>query len=167
MKSKAKLLLIMILSFLMLEAAVFASEQKDVPRKYRLAAYTKAVEKELGHKTEDFEKSIINVTYTYYGNACQNNWDKESWKEAVAKAVELCRNKIAVAAAKAGEFGEKLLKALIQSTKEATNSISDWLDQKSQEYDKQSEKDKKKNDKKKEHHNNNNNKKNENKKITI
>ena len=139
----------MILSFVLLEAAGFAKEQDNVPRKYRLAAYTKAVEKELGHKTEDFEKSIINVTYSYYGNACQNNWDKESWKEAVEKAVELCRNKIAVAAAKAGEFGEKLLKALIQSGKEATNSISDWLDQKSQEYDKQSEKDKKKNEKKK------------------
>lgn len=157
MKSKAKFLIIMMLSFIMMEAAVFASGQNDVPKKYRLAAYTKAVEKELGHKTQDFEKSIINVTYTYYGNACQNNWDKESWKEAVTKAVELCRNKIAVAAAKAGEFGEKLLKALIQSGKEATNSISDWLDQKSQEYDKQSEKDKKKKE-------NNNNKKKENKK---
>ena len=151
----------MILSFLMLDAAVFANEQNDVPRKYRLQAYTKAVEKELGHKTEDFEKSIINVTYSYYGNACQNNWDKESWKEAVEKAVELCRNKIAIAAAKTGEFGEKVLKALIQTTKDAGESISDWLDQKSQEYDKQSEKDKKKDDKKKE---NNNNKKSENKK---
>ena len=150
----------MILSFLMLDAAVFANEQNDVPRKYRLQAYTKAVEKELGHKTEDFEKSIINVTYSYYGNACQNNWDKESWKEAIEKAVELCRNKIAITAAKAGEFGEKLLKALIQTTKDAGESISDWLDQKSQEYDKQSEKDKKKDDKKKE----NNNKKSENKK---
>lgn len=167
MKSKAKLLFIMILSFVLMEAAMFAGEEKDVPRKYRLAAYTKAVEKKLGHKSEDFEKSIINTTYTYYANTCQNNWDKEAWQEAVAKAVELCRNKIAIAAAKAGEFGEKFLKALIQSTKEATNSISDWLDQKSQEYDRQSEKDKKKNDKKKENNNNNNNKKNENKKITI
>lgn len=149
MKSKAKLLFIMIISFLMLEAVGFAKETNDVPRKYRLQAYTKAVEKELGHKTEDFEKSIINVTYSYYGNACQNNWDKESWQEAVAKAVELCRNKIAIAAAKAGEFGEKLLKALVQTTKEAGESLSEWLDQKSQEYDKQSEKDKKKNEKKK------------------
>ncbi len=132
----------MILSFVLFEAASFANEQNNVPRKYRLAAYTKAVEKELGHKTEDFEKSIINVTYSYYGNACQNNWDKESWKEAVEKAAELCRNKIAIAAAKAGEFGEKLLKALIQSTKDAANSISDWLDQKSKEYDSKSDKDK-------------------------
>ena len=161
MKAKSKLLLIMIISFVMMEAAVFAVEQNDVPRKYRLAAYTKAVEKELGHKTEAFEQSIINTTYNYYANDCQNDWDKESWQEAVAKAVELCRNKIAIAAAKAGEFGEKFLKALIQSTKEATNSISDWLDQKSQEYDKQSEIDKQKKKK------NNNNEKKENKKITI
>ena len=157
MKSKAKLIFLMILSFVMLEAVGFAKEANDVPRKYRIAAYTKAVEKELGHKTEDFEKSIINTTYTYYGNACQNNWDKESWQEAVQKAVELCRNKIAIAAAKAGEFGEKLLKALIQSTKEAGESISNWLNEKSQEYDNQAEKNKK----------NNNNKSEKNKKKNI
>ena len=140
MKSKAKVLFLILVSFFILQATAFAKEQKDVPRKYRIAAYTKAVEKQLGHKAEDFEKSIINVAYSYYGNACENNWDKETWKEAVEKAAELCRNKIAVAAAKAGEFGEKLLKALIQTTKDATNSISDWLDQKAKEYDKESEK---------------------------
>ena len=140
MKSKAKFLFFILVSFFILQAAAFAKEQNEVPRKYRITAYTKAVEKQLGHKAEDFEKSIINVTYSYYGNTCQNNWDKETWKEAVEKAVELCKNKIAVAAAKAGEFGEKLLKALIQATKDATNSISDWLDQKAKEYDKESEK---------------------------
>ncbi len=165
MKSKAKLLFIMIISFLMLEATVFAKDTNNVPRKYRLQAYTKAVEKGLGHKTQDFEKSIINVTYSYYGNACQNNWDKESWQEAVDKAIELCRNKIAITAAKAGEFGEKLLKALVQTTKEASESISNWLDQKSQEFDKQSEKDKKNEEKKNKNNNDNNNKKkSENKK---
>ena len=147
MKSKAKFLFIMIISFFILEAAGFAVDSKDVPKKYRIEAYTKAVEKKLGHKSEDFEKSIINTTYSYYGNACQNKWDKDSWQEAVEKAAELCRNKAAIAAAKAGEFGEKLLKALIQSTKEAGESISNWLDQKSKEYDKQSEKNKKNNKK--------------------
>ena len=148
MKSKAKLLFILIVSFVFLQAAGFAKEKDSVPRKYRIEAYTKAVEKQLGHKSQDYEKSIINVAYSYYGNACQNKWDKESWKEAVEKAVELCKNKIAIAAAKTGEFGEKLLKALVQATKDAGESISNWLDQKSQEYDKKSEEDKnKKNDK--------------------
>lgn len=137
MKSKAKLLFILIFSFIFLEAAGF-SKDKAIPRKYRIQAYTKAVEKELGHKSQDYEKSIIEATYSYYGKACENNWDKESWKEAVQKAVELCKNKIAVAAAKAGEFGEKLLKALIQTTKDAADSFSNWLDKKSQEYDEKS-----------------------------
>lgn len=138
MRSKAKLLFLLIISAIMLQTAGFAKEKNDVPRKYRIQAYTKAVEKELGHKTETYEQSIIEAAYAYYGNSCQNNWDKESWKEAVQKAVELCRNKIAIAAAKAGEFGEKLLKALIQTTKDATDSISDWLNQKAQEYDENS-----------------------------
>ena len=142
MKSTVKFLLALFVSTLLLQSAVFAKDSKqknDVPRKYRIEAYTKAVQKELGHKTEDYEQNIINVAYSYYSNACQNNWDKEAWKEAVQKAAELCRNKIAIAAAKAGEFGEKLLKALITTTKDAANSISDWFDRKAQEYDEKSE----------------------------
>lgn len=158
MKSKAKLLLIMILSFVFLEAAGFAMEQNDVPKKYRVQAYTKAVEKKIGHKSEEYEKSIIDTAYSYYGNACNFNWDKESWKEAVEKGAELCRNKIAIAAAKTGEFGEKLLKALVQTTKEAGKSISNWLDKKSQEYDEQ-QSEKERNNKEKD------NKKNKNKKA--
>ncbi|MBO4532264.1 MAG: hypothetical protein J5726_01005 [Treponema sp.] len=116
-------------------AASSASSEVKVPRKYRLAAYTKAVEKELGHKSEKYELSIINTAYSYYSSQCENKWDKQTWKDAVAKGVELCRNKIAIAAAKAGEFGEKVLKALVTATKDAAESISNWLDKKSEEYD--------------------------------
>ena len=146
MKSKAKFLLILIISAVFMQAACFAKDansKNDVPRKYRIASYTKAVEKELGHKTQEYEQSIINIAYSYYSNECQNHWDKETWKEAVQKAAELCRNKIAIAAAKAGEFGEKLLKALIESTRDAADSFSNWLDQKSKEYDDNTSKDNK------------------------
>lgn len=112
-----------------------SSNDVKVPRKYRLAAYTKAVEKELGHKSESYELTIINTAYTYYSSQCQNKWDKEAWKQAVTKAVELCRNKVAIAAAKAGEFGEKLLKSLVAATMDAVDSVNNWLDKKSQEYD--------------------------------
>ncbi len=130
------LLMILFMTAFLCEA-VFAAGSTDtkIPRKYRLEAYTKAVEKELGHKSESYELSIINTAYTYYSSECQNKWDKESWKQAVTKAVELCRNKIAVAAAKAGEFGEKLLKALLSATKDAVDSVNNWLDKKSREYD--------------------------------
>ncbi len=112
-----------------------SSGDVKVPRKYRIQAYTKAVEKELGHKTQSYELSIINTAYSYYSAQCENKWDKESWKQAVTKAVELCRNKVAIAAAKAGEFGEKLLKALVSATKDAVDSVNNWLDKKSQEFD--------------------------------
>ena len=135
MKFKARFLVILFISLFVSQSLFGASLETKVPRKYRIAAYTKAVEKELGHKSESFEQNIINTTYSYYSKQCDNNWDKEAWKQAVEKAVELCRNKIAIAAAKAGEFGEKLLKALIVTTKEAADAVSNWLDQKSQEYD--------------------------------
>ena len=132
MKNKAKILLAVLICAFVCQAV---SAKETVPRKYRLAAYTRAVEKELGHKSESYETIIINTAYSYYGDACDNNWDKETWKEAVKKAAELCRNKIAVAAAKAGEFGEKLLKALVTATKDAADSISNWIDEKSEEFD--------------------------------
>ena len=135
-KRFAGLLLTLFISAFLCEAVFAAgSGETKVPRKYRIEAYTKAVEKELGHKSENYELSIINTAYSYYSSQCENKWDKESWKQAVAKAVELCRNKVAVAAAKAGEFGEKLLKALVSATKDAVDSVNNWLDKKSQEYD--------------------------------
>ena len=135
-KRFAGLLLTLFISAFLCEAVFAAgSGETKVPRKYRIEAYTKAVEKELGHKSESYEQSIINTAYSYYSSQCENKWDKESWKQAVAKAVELCRNKVAVAAAKAGEFGEKLLKALVSATKDAVDSVNNWLDKKSQEYD--------------------------------
>ena len=137
MKTKASILLVLFFSLFVSESLFAANDGNKVPRKYQISAYTKAVEKGLGHKSEDYEKSIIDTAYLYYSNQCQNNWDKESWNQAVEQGIELCKNKIAIAAAKAGEFGEKLLKALIVTTREAADSVSNWLDQKSQEYDKQ------------------------------
>ena len=67
MRSKAKLLFLLIISAIMLQTVGFAKEKNDVPRKYRIQAYTKAVEKELGHKTETYEQSIIEAAYAYYG----------------------------------------------------------------------------------------------------
>ena len=68
MKSTVKFLLALFVSTLLLQSAVFAKDSKqknDVPRKYRIEAYTKAVQKELGYKTEDYEQNIINVAYSY------------------------------------------------------------------------------------------------------
>ena len=100
-------------------AQLFAERQYDVPRKYDPEHFEKAVQKELGHKVEPYEQSIIQTTYFYYYEKNEKTWTKTVWKEAVTKTVELCNNKVAVAAAKAGKFGEKVLQAIAVTTEDA------------------------------------------------
>ncbi len=119
-----------------LAAMLFAGDYDSVPKKYQPAKFTKAVEKKLGHKCEDYEKSIVDSSYAYYFEETEKKWTKESWENAIAKAAELCSNKAAIAAAKAGKFGEKFLKAFAVSAEDAVNSFTKWLDDKSDEYDK-------------------------------
>lgn len=97
--------------------------------------FNKAVQQLLGHKIESYEQNIIDATYLYYYEKCENQWTKETWEPAVEKAYNLCCNKAAVAASKAGEAGEKLLKAIIVSMEDAADSVSKWLNEKSTEYD--------------------------------
>ena len=131
--SKKVFVFLMLIGFV---SAVFAGDYSSVPGKYQPAKFTKAVEKQIGHKSEDYEKTIIDSCYDYYYNEAEEKWDKKAWEEAVKKAAELCSNKAAIAAAKAGKFGEKFLKALAVSVGDAANSFSKWLDEKSEEYDK-------------------------------
>ena len=120
-------------------SALVASDYSSVPKKYQPAKFTRAVEKQLGHKCEAYEQAIIDSSYEYYFVESDKEWSKETWNEAVQKSVELCRNKAAIAAAKAGKFGEKFIKALAVSVEDAANSFSKWLDEKSSEYDKRKE----------------------------
>ncbi len=117
-------------------SALFAADYSSVPKKYQPAKFTKAVEKQLGHKAEAYEQIIIDSSYEYYFNESEKKWTKESWQEAVSNAVELCSNKAAIAAAKAGKFGEKFLKAFAVTMEDAANSFGKWLEEKSEEYDK-------------------------------
>ncbi|MCR4733602.1 MAG: hypothetical protein K5829_01160 [Treponema sp.] len=119
-----------------LVSALFAGDYDSVPRKYQPSKFTKAVEKKLGHKCESFEQAIVDSSYLYYFEQSKKEWTKESWNEAVEKASEMCTNKAAIAAAKAGKFGEKFIKAFVVSVEDAASSFSKWLDEKSTEYEK-------------------------------
>lgn len=134
MKNISKKLFVFI-AMIVLGGILFAGDYDSVPKKYQPVKFTKAVEKKLGHKCEDYEKSIVDSSYAYYFEETEKKWTKESWGNAVAKAAELCTNKAAVAAAKAGKFGEKFLKAFAVSAEDAVNSFTKWLDEKSDEYD--------------------------------
>lgn len=96
----------------------------------------KDVGHKLNHKVEKYEQTIIDTTYLYYYKQFNGKWDKETWNIAVDKCVELCNNKAAVTASKAGNFGEKFLQALIVTGEDAWKGLNKWVDEKSKEYEK-------------------------------
>ena len=94
----------------------------------------KEVQKQLGHKIEKYEQNIIDTTYLYYYKKCDGKWTQESWNVAVDKSAELCQNKVAVSASKAGNFGEKLLQTLVVTTEDVFSGIGHWIESGSEEY---------------------------------
>ena len=120
---------------LLLVASLFSSDKKDIPSWATPNSMYKKVEKELKHDIKNYEKTIIDTTYLYYYNKCERNWDRKIWKEAVAKAVEMCRNDVAIAAAKTGIFGEKLLKTLVVTPEDAMSSFNNWIESGSQKFE--------------------------------
>lgn len=98
--------------------------------------YNRAVEKKLGHKLDANELTIAKATYNWYAQKYEKDgWDAEKIDYAVDKGAKNCQNDAMIAAAKAGEFGEKLLKALVVSAGEAADAVGKWVDEKSKQYD--------------------------------
>jgi len=90
----------------------------------------------LSHKLDENEKAVANATYLWYSNKCDKKWTDEIFDKAVKKGAENCRNDAMITAAKAGKFGEKVLKALVVAAGDATESIGKWVDKNSERYDK-------------------------------
>ena len=122
--------LIALFSILLLAAQLFAFNAK----KATVDKMYKEVQKELGHKIEKYEQNIIDTTYLYYYKKCNGNWTQDTWNIAVDKSVEMCNNKTAVAASKAGDFGEKFLQSLIVTTEDLFKGFNNWIESGSNEY---------------------------------
>lgn len=125
----------LILLCLLLVTPLFASDTKEIPNWATPEKMYKNVEKELKHEIRNYERTIIDTTYLYYYNKCERNWNRKIWKEAVSKAVEMCRNDVAVAAAKTGVFGEKLLKTLAVTAEDAVSGFNNWIESGSQKFE--------------------------------
>ena len=125
----------LILLCLLLVTPLFASDTKEIPNWATPEKMYKNVEKELKHEIRKYERTIIDTTYLYYYNKCEHNWNRKIWKEAVSKAVEMCRNDVAVAAAKTGVFGEKLLKTLAVTAEDAVSGFNNWIESGSQKFE--------------------------------
>jgi len=116
-------------------SAAFASGSTD-SKDYSVESYYHAVSTALDHKLDDNEKAVADATYLWYSNKCDKNWTADIFSRAVKKGAENCQNDAMITAAKAGKFGEKVLKALVVAAGDATESIGKWVDKNSERYDK-------------------------------
>lgn len=104
-------------------------------QKFSTTAYYKALEKKLNHSLDTNEIDIAKITYAWYEKKWDGDWDEDKFDFAVEKGAANCQNPAMLAAAKTGELGEKVLKALIVSAGDAAEAFSNWLNTNSNRYD--------------------------------
>ncbi len=121
--------------FMFIAIQLFAyGTKEEIPEWGTVESMYENVEKQLGHEIEKYEKTIIDTTYLYFYNKCEGKWNHEFWDIAVSKATEICRNPIAIAAAKTGIFGEKLLKTLVVTAEDIVSGFNNWIESGAEEY---------------------------------
>ncbi len=106
------------------------------------------IEKRVQVKLNHEEKAIAELVMAYYavkygyskdGAPLKDAYRKMSEQEysnAVAQAAKICRNDAAKGFYRMGKAGEKLLKAIIQTIEDAAKATGDYIDKKSEQYDK-------------------------------
>ncbi len=120
--------------FMFIAIQLFAYGSKEDIPEWTVESMYENVAKQLGHDIEKHEKTIIDATYLYYYNKCKGKWSNELWVVAVDKTVEICKNPIAIVAAKAGVFGEKLLQTLVVTAEDMVSGFNNWIESGAEEY---------------------------------
>lgn len=118
----------------LLPLAALASGSADSDR-FTVALYRASIERTLGHKLDQSETVVADATWRWYDRKWDGDWDLKRFDYAVEKGAKNCRNDAMIAAAKAGKFGEKVLKALIVAAGDAAEAFSEWVDRNSDRYD--------------------------------
>ena len=98
-------------AFSVCACTAFASGSNDA-NNFSVESFYRGVSAELTHKLDDNEKAVANATYLWYYNKYDKTWTAEIFDRAVKKGAENCRNDAMIGAAKAGKFGEKMLKGI-------------------------------------------------------
>jgi hypothetical protein len=97
--------------------------------------YKAAIARTLGHALDQHENIVADATWIWYDKKWDADWDLKRFDYAVEKGAKNCRNDAMIAAAKAGKFGEKLLKALVVAAGDAAEAFSEWVEKNSARYD--------------------------------
>ncbi len=106
------------------------------------------IEKRVQVKLNHEEKAIAELVMAYYAvkygyskdgaplNDAYRKMSEQEYSNAVAQAAKICRNDAAKGFYRMGKAGEKLLKAIIQTIEDAAKATGDYIDKKSEQYDK-------------------------------
>lgn len=114
--------------------AAFASGSAERNR-FTVESYRASIERTVGRALNKSQTVVADATWHWYDRKWDGNWDLKKFDYAVEKGAKNCRNDAIIAAAKAGKFGEKVLKALIVTAGDAAEAFSEWVDRNSARYD--------------------------------
>ncbi len=102
----------------------------------------------VGTRLTDEEKDIAEIVMSFYAvkygyakdgvplkDAAKKMSDEE-YRNSVAQAAKICRNDAAKGFFRMGKAGEKLLKAIIQTIEDAAKAAGEYVEKKSEQYDK-------------------------------
>ena len=138
---------LLILTFSLFVLPLFAKETKfdEVKTSKR---FISDVEKITGKLSEEekaiarfsFRNSFTSLGYNWIGNLdidkASKELTKEDYKLVVEKAASLTKNPASQGALKLGKAGEKILKALANSTEKAFEAGKKWVNENAEEFDK-------------------------------
>ena len=143
-----KFFTVMVISFFCI-SALFAGEKVDVEKSSK--KFISAVEKITG-KLSDEEKSIARFSFGNTFSSLGYSWigdleidkaskklTKEEYQMAVEKAASLAKNPASQGVLKLGKAGEKILKALANTTEKVYNASKKWVNENAEEFDKKYE----------------------------
>ncbi len=106
------------------------------------------VAKLLDRRLDDEEKALVDFAMAFYAvkygyvkdgtplKDAHRKMSDEEYKNAVSQAAKLCDSDAAKGFYRMGKAGEKLLKAIIQTIEDAAKATGEWIEKKSDEFDK-------------------------------
>jgi hypothetical protein len=124
-----------IIAFFVFCAFTAMAAGKQDAQSFSTTAYYSAIGQNLNHSLDKNELDVADSTYLWYQKKWDGKWDRSRFDYAVEKGTANCKNQAMLAAAKTGEFGKKVLKALVVSAGDAAEAFSDWLNKNSARYD--------------------------------
>jgi hypothetical protein len=106
------------------------------------------VAKLLERRLDDEEKALVDIAMAFYAikfgytkdgtplKDAHKKMSEEEYNNALLQAAKLCDSDAAKGFYRMGKAGEKLLKAIIQTIEDAAKATGNWIEKKSDEFDK-------------------------------